>query len=119
MRFIIKKVKQRKKHPPWPNDTFHLVSVGTLAKWHGWDKVVNAMRLISQDTKKPFNVFYHIIGDGPSFVELENLINKFNLKTSIKLYGFLPPPKVEKLYEMHLGIGSLGWSRVGISLASQ
>lgn len=109
----------RKTSPVWPDKVFRLVSVGTVALWHGWDKVINVIAEINQDDSIPYNIEYTIIGDGPDLKKLIDLSKNLGLSSYINFTGFLSGSDLDQQYEKaHYAVGSLGWERVGIDFAS-
>jgi hypothetical protein len=95
----------------------NIVSIGSIAPWHGWDKLINMMTKINETRQLPLR--YYIIGDG---VELENLKKLVYFNKLHKSVFFLGKMKREDyvpfISSCDLGIGSLGWERVGVKIAS-
>lgn len=109
----------RKNSPSWPDKTFSIVAVGTVAMWHGWDKVINVIAEINQDNAIPYNIEFTIVGDGPDLQKLIDLSEKQGISEYINFTGFLSGSDLDRQYEKaHYAIGSLGWERVGINFAS-
>ena len=109
-----------KKYPlEWPSNTINLVGVGTVAIWHGYDRLIRAIKCLEDDTTFNHRINFNIIGDGLEIPNLKKLTNKLGLSNQIKFSGMLYNKKLYQCYEnAHLGIGSLGWARVGIKEAS-
>ncbi|MCD6566082.1 MAG: glycosyltransferase [Bacteroidales bacterium] len=105
--------------PTWPSSNLNLVAVGTIAFWHGWDKLIEAIRIVRDDPEVNLNINLTIIGDGPERSKLEHLVSSYNLSSNIKFPGLRYGEELYNEYDQaHFGISSLGWSRVGIYEAS-
>ncbi len=62
--------------------TFTITAIGRLDKIKGFDILINEVK------KLKFNFILQIVGDGFERENLQNLINKLNLKNKVKLFGF-------------------------------
>lgn len=113
----VSSIKCVDSRPRWPNRTLNVIAVGTLAVWHGWDKLIEALPLLNVKTK--FQVKLTIIGDGPELENLQRLARKNNVSNQVEFTGLIPKEKLREFYQnQHLAISSLGWSRTGVSVAS-
>lgn len=100
-----------------PNDTLQLISVGTVAPWHGWDRVLKAIKILIQQHN--LKLHYTIVGEGPSLEDLKNYVRENNLQNHVTFKGLIPFDEIHKHYEgMQYGIGSFGWDRVAVDIAS-
>ena len=109
----------RKNSPTWPDKIFSLVAVGTVATWHGWDKMINIIAEINQDNSIPYNIEFTVVGDGPDLQKLIDLSQNLGISSYVNFTGFLSGSDLDRQYEKaHYAIGSLGWERVGINFAS-
>lgn len=67
---------------------FTVVSVGSLSKVKGFDRLIRAFSEIS----KRNDINLNIIGEGAERVNLEALIDEHNLQNKVKLLGYLENP---------------------------
>ncbi len=112
-------ISPRLESPLWPAETLKLVAVGTVAFWHGWDKIIKVISQINKDETIPYNIHLSVIGDGPDLKILEKLVKNLGIQEFVYFPGFLSGSLLEEQYKKaHFGIGSLGWDRVNIKLAS-
>lgn len=112
-------IPYRHSAPIWPSKNLNLVAVGTIAFWHGWDRLIEAIRILRNDPYVNFDVRFTIIGDGPERDNLQHLVLSYDLSDNIRFLGLLYGQDLYEEYnKAHFGIGSLGWSRVGIEEAS-
>ncbi len=65
------------------NKGLNLISIGSLTFQKGFDLSINSIPLISDQVDS-----YIILGEGEMRLKLENLIQKQNLSTKVKLVGF-------------------------------
>lgn len=71
------------------DEKLNLVSVGRLSTQKGYDRLIEAMNELRQKNKEKFDkINIIILGTGEEATNLENLIDKYALNTSIKLIGF-------------------------------
>ncbi len=109
----------RNSAPIWPAKNLNLVAVGTIAFWHGLDRMIEAIRTLKEDPSIHFDVKFSIIGDGPDRERLQDLVLSYDLSNNVKFLGMLYGEDLYEEYKKaHFGIGSLGWSRLGIDEAS-
>lgn len=96
------------------------LAVGTIADWHGYDRLLLGLQNHYQKKDPPnTNITIDFIGDGPALDSLKALTKSFNLSKSVRFHGQLTGKKLtEYLNSAHLGIGTLGLHRKGLSLAS-
>jgi len=117
----VESIPLRGSAPKWPgtNKTLNLVAVGTVATWHGWDKVLTVIKELKDENFQDFNIFFKIIGDGPEVIKLKKMSSQLNITENVEFLGFLSGEKLYSHYsDAHIGVGSLGWSRIGVEVAS-
>jgi len=99
------------------NNFLNIVSIGSIAPWHGWDKLINLMTKINNTRQLPLR--YYIIGDGVELEYLKKLVYFNKLDKSVFFLGKMNREEyVPFISCCDLGIGSLGWERVGVKVAS-
>ena len=114
-----KNILQKQSSPLWPDSSLRLVAVGTVAFWHGWDKVIKVIADINNNKLAPYKIHLTIIGEGPDLKNLISLSKKLKVDSFVKFTGFLSGNSLDIHYEdAHYAIGSMGWERVNIDLAS-
>jgi len=109
----------RKEFPIWPNSSLNLVAVGTVAFWHGWDKLIDVIDELRHENLIEFDIHLTIVGEGPDLEFLKAKVKKLDLNRQVKFTGFLIGKDLDEIYsQSHLGVGSLGWKRIGVDIAS-
>lgn len=96
---------------------FHLLGVGYLAHWHGYDRL---FPLIPEFVKRhpDVNLRLFLVGQGPASARLMQYAQEMGVAKYVTFTGPLEPQQLANLYEnVHLGIGSLGCHRTGITYA--
>ncbi len=71
------------------DDAFKVVSVGRLVELKGFHLCVYALKKLIDDG---LNVKWYVVGEGPYRSEIENLIEKYQLKDKFVLLGNQPNP---------------------------
>jgi len=115
----VESIPLRDASPVWPSGALVLVAVGTVAFWHGWDKVIKTMAVLRDDPDVTFDIRFKIVGDGPDLVNLKKLAEELNLTHQVEFMGMLYGKELHAEYnDAHFGVGSLGWYRLGVNEAS-
>ena len=93
-----------------------LVGVATIARWHGWEIVLN---VISELKIEGYRILFHLVGDGPEKNNLQNLAERLKIQDQVIFHGMLNSNQLENIYEnSQLGVGTLDWNSIGVSEAS-
>jgi glycosyltransferase involved in cell wall biosynthesis len=112
-------IKCRSDTSPWPAKELNLIAVGTIACWHGWDRIIRLLNQIKEDALCNFKIKFTIVGDGPELKKLQELVSSLKMNDEIIFKGYLVGNDLDYEYsKAHLAIGSFGWDRVGITTAS-
>jgi len=115
----VSKVPQRVHTPKWPGNTLNLIAVGTVAYWHGLDRMIKAIKILNENTETGYSVNMNIVGEGPGKADLELFVNESSMGDSINFSGMLYGDDLFEQYrDIHFGVGSLGWFRSGVEEAS-
>lgn len=69
----------------------NFVSVGRMHYMKGYDRLIEVINKINL-TIGLDDVCFTLIGDGPDFTMIKNLVNKYNLNDKVKLTGMLSNP---------------------------
>ncbi|MDH6603431.1 glycosyltransferase involved in cell wall biosynthesis [Bacilli bacterium PM5-9] len=80
------------------SDDFLVVFVGRLAPEKSVDEIIEAFNVIKQENYK--NIKLLIIGDGPSFEDIETMMNNYQLNEIVTLVGKIPYEKVPIYYQI-------------------
>jgi glycosyltransferase involved in cell wall biosynthesis len=112
-------IRPRSSAPPWPEPVLRLVAVATVSKWHGYDRVLRAIRSFSDRRDRSFDVQFVVAGDGPALAELRALSTSLGLDSQVTFPGIVTGEPLRDLYaKSHLAVSSLGLHRIGLSGAS-
>jgi len=115
----VESIPLRKSTLEWPSKTLNLVAVGTVAIWHGWDKILTVIKELKDENFQDFNISFKVIGDGPEVLRLKKMSRQLNITENVEFLGFLDGERLYSHYsDSHIGVGSLGWGRVGVEVAS-
>ncbi|WP_261374654.1 glycosyltransferase family 4 protein [Lactobacillus gasseri] len=103
---------QDRKHLGIPENAFVIGQVGRLSKQKAPEIFVNAARIIKQ--KIP-NAFFLLVGDGEQRIQIEKLINKYELTNSFLITGWVDNPSS---YMKIMDVGTLlsRWEGFGLVL---
>jgi glycosyltransferase involved in cell wall biosynthesis len=112
-------VEPRAAAPAWPAPVLRLIAVATVSTWHGYDRVLRAIKMFSERPNRPFDVHLMVVGEGPALEELRALSASLGLQDRVTFTGIVTGAALRDLYEQsHLAISSLGLHRIGLSTAS-
>lgn len=112
-------IAPRRAAPPWPSAQLRLIAVASVARWHGYDRLVRAVGEFQSRPNRDFDLHLTIVGDGPSLPPLRDLVSALGLAGHVTLAGTVTGEPLRSLYESsHLAVSSLGLHRIGLSRAS-
>lgn len=94
------------------------LAVASLAKWHGYDRVLRGLR-DSLDSSSDFAPHVSLAGQGPASAELQALSGELGLDAHVTFHGMTTGPALDALFDgSDIGIASLGMHRIGLQSAS-
>jgi len=95
-----------------------LVGVASLAKWHGYDRVLTGLRqALDQNPEVVPHVSF--AGQGPVATELEEQCRTLGLGGHVTFHGMMTGKALDELFDRcDIAIASLGMHRIGIQSAS-
>ncbi len=105
------------EHKPDIREAFHLLGVGYLARWHGYDRL---FPLIPDFVKAypDVDLRLFLVGLGPASAQLAQQAQELGVAKYVTFTGALDPHALANRYTgVHLGLGSLGFHRTGVSYA--
>lgn len=112
-------IEPRASAPTWPAPVLRLIAVATVSKWHGYDRLLRAIKAVLERPDPGFDVHLTIVGQGPALDGLRALSASLGLDGRVEFAGTVTGPPLRDLYEKsHLAISSLGLHRIGLSSAS-
>ena len=95
------------------NSPLRLIAVGKWAYWHGLDRAIIGLA----QTNTPIHM--HVVGTGPELRNLQNLVRKHDLQSSVSFHGEKYGDELETLLaEADMGIGTLGLHRKSVVMDS-
>jgi glycosyltransferase involved in cell wall biosynthesis len=112
-------IAPRRRSPAWPAARLHVVAVAWVARWHGYDRLLRAVREFQDRAGRAYDVHVTIVGDGPALPHLRELVTALDLSTHVTFAGVTTGAPLTALYESaHLAVSSLGLHRIGLGRAS-
>lgn len=95
-----------------------LIAVASMAKWHGYERVIEGLAVYYANGGKQ-KVIFRLIGEGPETDKYRHLIERYNLQEYVKILGCLEGDKLNQQYnEADIAIGSLGLYKIGLTEGS-
>lgn len=102
----------------WPDATLKLIAVAQVSKWHGYDRVINALVEVNK-LDLPYAVSFTIVGDGDELSNLKAIVRKHGLEEQVFFTGMLLGENLNSAFQnAHIGVASLGLYRIGLQDAS-
>jgi glycosyltransferase involved in cell wall biosynthesis len=111
----------------WPNPVrpngvnakrLRLIGVGAVAEWHAWERVIKAISICRTEAPDLL-ITFTIVGFGPELNSLQILSRELGLENNVINMGLRSRDELSKLYsEADLGVGSFGWDKLGVTVAS-
>jgi len=98
------------------NDEIHLLIVANVSYWHGIDRILKGLKKYNGKIK----IILHIVGNGKEIDNLKRISSELKLENDIVFHGHLTGIQLDELYNIcHIGVGSLGIHRKGLSQTSE
>lgn len=102
----------------WPDKELRLIGVAQMANWHGYDRLIRALRLLGKDCPE-FKVHLVLVGEGSELQALKDLVVSCGLQKKVTFTGMLIGADLNRIFDnAHIGIASLGLYRKGLDEAS-
>jgi glycosyltransferase involved in cell wall biosynthesis len=115
----VSSIQPRASAPAWPAPVLRVIAVASVAKWHGYDRLLHAVKIFTDRADRPFDIHVTIAGDGPALPQLRELAAALNQQSRVIFTGNVTGPSLRDLYaSSHLAISSLGLHRIGLARAS-
>jgi glycosyltransferase involved in cell wall biosynthesis len=112
-------VEPRSSAPVWPAPVLRLIAVATVSRWHGYDRLLRAIKIVSDQPNRAFEVHLVIVGQGPALDEVRTLAASLGLGDRVVFAGTVTGTALHDLYaQSHLAVSSLALHRIGLSTAS-
>lgn len=112
-------IAPRESAPAWPAPVLRLIGVATVSKWHGYDRLLRAVKEFSDRSNRPFDLQLTIVGRGPELDGLRTLSASLGLDGRVEFAGVVTGDALRSLYATsHLAVSSLGLHRIDLSMAS-
>jgi glycosyltransferase involved in cell wall biosynthesis len=112
-------IEPRTSAPAWPAPILQVIAVASVAKWHGFDRLLRAVKASIERADRPFDIHVTIVGDGPALPPLRELSSTLGLNDRVTFTGTVTGPALRDLYaRSHLAVSSLGLHRIGLTHAS-
>ncbi len=106
------------RKPESNTDEIRLLAVAGLAKWHGYDRLLEGMGKYYQTDGKR-KVYFYIVGDGAVRSEYEKIVEKYQIQKYCIFKGIRTGKELDEIYNMcDIGIEGLAAFRKGVFLSS-
>ena len=97
----------------------NLIAVASMLPHHGFDRMIEGLRLYYLNSNNDSVVRFHVVGDGPKLREYQNLCRNDNLESYVFFHGQKSGNELDALFEQSdIAVGSLGLHRIGLKEAS-
>ena len=101
-----------------PRDSIHLLGVVGTSVVHGYERVLYGMKAY-EDGRPALPVYFNIVGNNETIVELQGLVQSLGLEDRVAFLGYKTAPELAVLYcENDVGISPLAEYRVGLNRLS-
>lgn len=98
---------------------FVMIAVGTLADWHGFDRVIRGIATYRELYPEGITVRLFVVGEGAARSFWESLAIELGVADCVKFYGSKTGVDLDNLFDQaHIALASLGLYRKGLQMAS-
>ncbi|MFB0908786.1 MAG: hypothetical protein QMB03_11025 [Spirosomataceae bacterium] len=95
--------------------TIHLFGLANVQKWHGYDRIIEGLKLYYSENPN-VDVVFDIGGNGSEISRLKELVLLYGLTDKVVFHGFVSGEGLTALFEQtHVGVGSFGMHRIGVA----
>lgn len=96
-------------------NTIHLFGLANVQKWHGYDRIIEGMKLY-YEANPAIEVIFDIGGNGNEIPVLKQKVSDYGLQDKVIFHGFVSGEELIKLFKQtHVGVGSFGMHRIGVA----
>lgn len=100
---------------PFTGRELHLLCVANVNPWHGLDRLIRGMGTYHGSTR----IILHVAGDGSELPLLKKISEDLDISDQVIFHGLTTGKDLDELFNTcHIGIGSLGLHRIGLTEAS-
>ena len=99
------------------SNSIDLIAVGSIAFWHGYDRLIIGLNNYYKDNEKKPIVMLYIVGDSDNSEsrKYKGLVSEYGLEEYVKFYGQVFGDDLDLLFDKSdFAVGSLGIHRKGI-----
>lgn len=98
------------------SDTFRMLSVSSVCRWHGYDRIIEGIRIYKKNGGS-IPVRFTLAGLGNELNRLKAMVKKYKLDNEVKFLGNIrDADRLNELFDdADIGIGCLALYRVGIN----
>lgn len=103
--------------PPIFNKSLHIIGIGNIDFWHGFDRVINGLNnYYCNSCRSEIDIYFHIVSPYNLYIEdLLSLTKSYHLTKQVRYHGENYGNKLNELYDQcHIAIGDLGCHRKGM-----
>lgn len=98
---------------PKTHDGINLIAVAFFGKFHGYDRLLEAMAREKELVDK-YSIHFHLVGDGFAIKQYKALVERFGLEENVSFHGRLFGDELDSVYDISdIAIDTLGRHRVG------
>ena len=99
-------------------DQIHLIGVATMAKFHGYDRLISGLAKYYREGGNR-DVVFHLVGDGKELPNYRKSVKDLHLQDHVIFHGFQSGKALNDLFNLcSIAVMSLGLHRINIHLAS-
>lgn len=100
------------------NGEINMIAVADLAKWHGYDRILEGIgKYYSEQGKR--NICFHLVGAGPELHRYKQIIEKWGIEDHVIFYGRKYDKELDSIYDKcNIALECFGGHRKGLKLSS-
>lgn len=95
-----------------------LLAVASLARWHGYERIIMGMHSYYTNGGRQ-DIVFNIVGEGGQLQYYKRIVDEYKLKENVIFHGQLTGQKLDDIYDASdLAVGSLGFYKTGLETAA-
>lgn len=106
----------------YADNELHVLAVASLAKWHGYDRLIEGLAEYYRQKKCDSKVCLHIVGEEQTpgiLSSWQELVKKYGLQETVIFHGLKKGADLDNLFnQSQIAVGNLGFHRTGVQSGS-
>lgn len=102
-------------HVDSKDNEIHLVACSSMAFWHGFDRLIEGLKIYKNSKETDYKIVFHLVGDGEELNRYKELVTSYDLQKEVLFHGYKSGKELDDIYDLcDIAIDSMGRHRSNI-----